>query len=99
MTYEPKTSDQHFRAKWRQLRFLIGIQRDRCSAVGKMYVIDSAMAEHVYALATHEAIIHAMPYHGDTQVEEFRNRYNEVLDYFAPADTTITRLGLPLRRA
>lgn len=96
MITEPKTNDNHFRAKWRQLHFLVGVQRSRIKD-GPL-VLDSAIAEHIYALATHEAISHALPFHGEVQVEEFNHRYNEVLDYFAPADTTITRGGSPLHR-
>lgn len=96
MITEPKTNDNNFRKKWRQLHFLIGVYRSRIK--DNPLVLDYAMVDHIYAVATHEAIDHALPFYGETQVEEFNKRYNEVLDYFAPADTTVTRGGLPLHR-
>lgn len=96
MITEPKTNDDNFRLKWRQLHFLIGVQRSRIK--NGPLVLDAVTAEHICLVATHEAIEHASPFYGETQVEEFNKRYNEVLDYFAPADTTITRGGSPLHR-
>ena len=94
---EPKTNDKHFRDKWRQLHFLIGVQRSRCK--DGILCMDSATADHVYVLCVHEAMIHAAPFYGEAQTEQFRKRYNDVLDYFAPEHNTITRDNLPLRRA